>query len=333
MIVKSIKLNNFRCHKEYFLKFNKKTTMIVGENGCGKTSVLEAIYLGCQGKSFKAVDREILSFDETFYRVELEFFDGEKVIISFDSVSNKKNFLIQDKKTIRLPKKNKYPVVLFEPSDLNLIQTSPTKRRKYFDKNFSQFSEMYYNSILKYERALKQRNELLKQEFVTSDVVFSWNVMLAKYGVLISKLRSVMIGEVNLKFTEVYKSIAENNDEIEIRYKTDNFDNENDYLKILDRNFQKDKILGYTGFGIHRDDYEFIFNNSLADGTASRGENRSMILALKFIEAQMLKEKIGKEPLILLDDVFSELDEKRQKCLVRNFKDNQVIITSVNKNE
>lgn len=329
MIVKSIKLNNFRCHKDYFLRFNKKTTMIIGGNGCGKTSVLEAIYLGCQGKSFRAVDKEILSYDESFYRAELEFFDGEKVIVSFDRENNKKTFIIQDKKTARLAKKNKYPVVLFEPSDLNLVQTSPTKRRNYFDKSFSQFSETYYDAVLKYERALKQRNELLKQEFTSSDTVFSWNVMLAKYGMLISKMRKKMIDEINFAITEIYWSIAENDDQIEIRYKVDGFNNENDYLKRLDEGFQRDKILGHTSFGIHRDDYEFIFNNSMADGTASRGEIRSMILAMKFIEAKSLEEKLGKKPLILLDDVFSELDEKRQKCLVKNFKNNQVVITSV----
>lgn len=329
MIIKSIKLNNFRCHKEYFLRFNKKTTMIVGENGCGKTSILEAIYLGCQGKSFKAVDKEILNFDEDFYRVELGFVDGEKTIVSFDKKANKRCFFIQDKKVARLSKKDKIPVVIFEPSDLNLIQTSPTKRRDYFDKSFSQFSETYYDAVLKYERALRQRNELLKQDIMTSDMLFSWNIMLAKYGTIISKMRRGMIDEINERLTKVYRRIAENNDEIKIKYKPDEFYNENEYLRKLDGNFERDKILGHTSFGVHRDDYEFVFNNSLADGTASRGEIRSVVLAMKFIEAEKLNEKLGRKPLILLDDVFSELDEKRQKCLTRNFKDNQVIITSV----
>ncbi len=329
MIIKNIKLNNFRCHKEYFLRFNKKTTMIIGENGCGKTSILEAIYLGCQGKSFKAVDKEILSFDEDFYRVELEFVDGEKTIVSYDKKANKRCFSIQDKKVARLPKEDKYPVILFEPSDLNLVQTSPTKRRNYFDKSFSQLSETYYNAVLKYERALKQRNELLKQDIVTSDMLFSWNIMLAKYGTIVSRMRRNMVDKINMKLTEIYRNIAENNDFVGIRYRVDEFCDENEYLRKLDGNFRKDEILGHTSFGVHRDDYEFLFNGSLANGTASRGEIRSMILAMKFIEAESLYEKFGKKPLILLDDVFSELDSRRQKCLVKNFKDNQVIITSV----
>ena len=103
---------------------------------------------------------------------------------------------------------------------------------------------------------------------------------------------------------------------------------ENEYLQSLEKNYEKDRILGYTTFGIHRDDYEFVFNNKKADGSASRGENRSMILALKFIEAQILEQEVGKKPVVLLDDIFSELDEVRQKHLIDNFKDYQMIITS-----
>ena len=127
MIIKSIKLANFRSHKEYFLRFNKKTTMIVGENGCGKTSVLEAIFEAAQGKSFKATDKDILKRGEEFYRVEMEYVDGEKIVVVFEN--EKKRFLVQDKKFGRLPKKYKYPVVVFEPDDLNLISASPTKKR------------------------------------------------------------------------------------------------------------------------------------------------------------------------------------------------------------
>ena len=103
---------------------------------------------------------------------------------------------------------------------------------------------------------------------------------------------------------------------------------ENEYLQNLEKNYDKDRILGYTTFGVHRDDYEFMFNNKKADGSASRGENRSIILALKFIEAQILEREVGKKPVVLLDDIFSELDEVRQKHLIDNFKDYQMVITS-----
>ena len=123
--------------------------------------------------------------------------------------------------------------------------------------------------------------------------------------------------------------IAKNQDRAGILYVSTATDNESEYLKNLEESFERDRMTKCTNFGVHRDDIEFIFNDVLADGSASRGEVRSMIIALKFIEAAMIEEKLKKKPLILLDDVFSELDEERQKCLVNNFKDNQIIMTSV----
>ncbi len=326
MIIKSVKLRNFRNHSEYRLDCKSDTTLILGENGWGKTSILEAIYILLRGKSFRAVDADILKRGEEYYRIEIESDEGELIAATFDG--NDKNFLVLDKKSKRLPKKNKYPVVLFLPSDLNLISTSPTKRRDYFDKVFGQFDEGYSNAVLRYEKALKQRNELLKNEFVTAESLFSWNLLLAKYGSMIEEYRSKFIGEINEKITDIYRSIAENEDVVKLRLEGGNVTSEAEYLAILDKNAQKDIYLRHTSFGVHRDDFVFMFNNEVADGSASRGETRSIILALKFIEADLIYQKTHKKPIILLDDVFSELDKKRQKCLVQNFKDNQVIITS-----
>ena len=316
MIIKSIKLNNFRNHSEYFLECKQDTSLILGKNGCGKTSVLEAIYILTRGKS------------EVFYRIELEFINGEKILATFDGKT--KNFLILDKKTRRLPKNHKYPVILFLPTDLNLISHSPGRRRDYFDRIFSQFNESYAVSLSKYEKSLRQRNELLKNDPLSPTDVFSWDIMLAKYGTELYNLRKQYITEINQLLTKTYRSIAKTEDEIKIIYKTelDNINNDK-YLKKLTENFQKDLYLGHTSFGVHRDDYIFEFNHKLANGSASRGESRSIILALKFIEANLIYEKLNKKPIILLDDVFSELDETRRKCLVENFKNNQVIITSV----
>lgn len=326
MIIKSVSLRNFRNHSEYRLDCKSDTTLILGENGWGKTSILEAIYILLRGKSFRAVDADILKRGEEYYRIEIESDEGEVIAATFDG--NDKNFLVLDKKSKRLPKKNKYPVVLFLPSDLNLISTSPTKRRDYFDKVFGQFDEGYSNAVLRYEKALKQRNELLKNEFVTAESLFSWNLLLAKYGSMIEEYRSRFIGEINEKITDIYRSIAENEDVVKLRLEGSNVTSEAEYLAVLDKNAQKDIYLGHTSFGVHRDDFVFMFNNEVADGSASRGETRSIILALKFIEADLIYQKTHKKPIILLDDVFSELDKKRQKCLVQNFKDNQVIITS-----
>ena len=146
MIIKSCKITNFRNHEFSELNCWKETTMLSGENGSGKTSILEAIYEAMRGKSFRAADREIIKRGADFYRIELEYEEGEKTIVVYEK-EEKKYFLAGDKKTARLPQKYRYPVVLFEPDDLNLINSSPAHRREYFDRYFSQLSDTY-NTII-----------------------------------------------------------------------------------------------------------------------------------------------------------------------------------------
>lgn len=298
----------------------------MGANGCGKTSILEAIYEVLQGKSFRSVDREIVRRGADFYRVELDYDDGRKVVAVYDG--EKKEFLAEDKKARRLPKKSKYPIVLFEPDDLNLVGSSPTSRRNYFDRVFGQLSEEYNVALNKYAKALKQRNELLKEEMVDVGDLFSWNMLLVKYGTELYEQRTKGVEKFNQKLTEIYRSIAENKDEVRMIYESE-VESESGFLARLECDFERDRMLGHTGFGVHRDNYKFIFNQAQADGSASRGEVRSLVLALKFIEAEMIVERLGRQPVVLLDDVFSELDQTRQKCLVKNFQNNQVILTSV----
>lgn len=330
MLIKNISLTNFRNHQKYLLECKKDTTLILGENGCGKTSVLEAIYILTQGKSFRATDPDIIKRDTDFYYIEIEYDTGQRISASYDKKT--KIYKAEDKKTRRLPKNYKYPVILFLPSDLNLISGAPSRHRDYFDRFFSILSPEYNTALNKYNKALLQRNKLLKSEFLNPAALFPWNVLLSKNGIILKNFREKYIKKINQSLTSTYHTIAENNDEVEIKYLTEikNF-TENQYLDLLEKNYEKDRILTHTSFGIHRDDFEFIFNGCSADGSASRGETRSIILALKFIEAKIINEELNKKPIILLDDVFSELDNKRRKSLINNFKNHQVIITSVEK--
>lgn len=326
MIVKSVKLVNFRSHESFALECETQTTTIVGENGCGKTSVLEAVYEALRGKSFRATDKEILRRGAEFYRVELEYNDGRKVVVVYDGA--KKEFLVEDKKTRRLPKKAQYPIVLFEPDDLHLVGASPTSRRTYFDRVFGQLSEKYSTDLARYNKVLKQRNDLLKDENVRQEDLFSWDILLVKHGMGLAELRRKMVEKMNARLTEVYQSIAENDDQVRLEYESE-VTSESDFLQRLERNFMRDSLLGHTSFGVHHDNYEFVFNQVKANGSASRGEVRSSVLALKFVESELILGTLGKRPVVLLDDVFSELDEMRQRCLVKNFRDNQIILTSV----
>lgn len=328
MIINSIKLTNFRNHDGYSLICNPDTTLILGKNGCGKTSVLEAIYIATRGKSFRATDQDIIKRGTSFYRIELTNDAGELTTVTYDGKN--KTYNIMNKKTRRLPKIHKYPVILFQPSDLNLISGSPSRHREYFDRFFSGLSEEYDNAISKYEKSLRQRNELLKSNNTNKAALFSWNILLAKYGTIIERYRRDFTEQINQHLTPTYLSIANNEDTTKLVYQTTTSHNdENVYLNSLEMNYDKDIYLGHTTYGVHKDNFEFEFNHKIADGSASRGETRSIIIALKFIESNMIYHQIGKKPLILLDDVFSELDDTRRRCLVNNFKNHQVIITSV----
>ena len=328
MIVERVKLKNFRSHGEYTLEFRKRTTMIAGENGCGKTSILEAVYEAMQGRSFRAVDREIVKEGEKFYRIELEYGSGEKMVVKYDAEAKTKEFLCGGKVMKRLGAKYKYPVVLFEPSDLGIVEASPARKRDYFDRLISQMSGSYNNFLLKFKKALKQRNELLKEEYLKEEALFAWDILLARYGTAISGVRRRVVEGISGKLTGEYRAIAGHGDEVGLRYVSE-VGSEQEYLRALGESYRRDRAVGHTTFGAQKDDYEFLFNGNLAEGRASRGETRSIVIALKFIEAETLAEVLGKKPLVLLDDVFSELDETRQKALARNFKENQVIITSV----
>jgi len=328
-VIQKISLRNFRCHDEFALDCNRPTTLIIGENGSGKTSVLEAIYMALRGKSFKAVDKDILRRESEFYRIEVDMCDAQKIIIRYNPALNKKEFEIDGKKSLRLPKKNRYPVVLFEPNNIYLIESSPSRRRDYFDELFKQINNNYTVILGRYNKALKQRNDLLKVEGMQRDDLFSWDILCAQYGAQIKAIRLEILDKINERMTDNYRWIAKNEDSCQIAYVGEKVD-ENAYMARLAANFDRDVALGYTSFGVHRDDYEFIFNGSPADGSASRGEMRSIILALKFIEAGILEEETGDRPVVLLDDIFSELDEMRQKHLVQNFKDYQMIVTSTN---
>ncbi|MDR1032521.1 MAG: DNA replication and repair protein RecF [Candidatus Nomurabacteria bacterium] len=324
-----VKLENFRTHDSFTLDLKNPTTLVVGENGSGKTSLIEALYVTIQGKSFRSRDVDILKNSKKHYKVVTFFGDGRKNQVEFDNDTGKKTFTLDDKRYHRLPAKHKYPVVLFEPDDLNLLYDAPSKRRDWLNRLISVFSAEYHTSLLRYEKALSQRNSALKRDFCGRDDVFAWDVLLAKYGSRIMELRQGVIQRVNGDIQGVYKSIAGNDDQIGAEYQSDVVD-ESGYLKKLEASFDKDRILGQTTFGPHRDDVVFGFNGNLAVNVASRGEVRTIVLALKFIEARLIEEQLGLPPIVLLDDIFSELDGQRQNHLVNNFKDNQVIITSVN---
>ncbi len=333
MILKTLRVQNFRTHSDFILEIGEKSTLISGSNGSGKTSLLEAIYFALQGTSFRSSDKEILRNDgSSWFRIDLkDSKDSLRTIIFNDTVQkSKKQFLIDGNKKARLSANLRIPVVLFEPDDLQLLTGSPARRRNFLDYFLSQIFPSFQLALARYNKALKQRNNLLKRDNVSKDELFPWNLMLAEYGAEIISKRQDFLELLNSKIEEVYFEISGAKDEIKIDYLGEKV-SKNEILAILSNNIERDKILGYTNFGPHKHDIQFNFNKKPAQNVASRGENRSLVLALKFIETDILADLTAKRPIVLLDDVFSELDDDRQKLLTKHFSKYQTIITSTNK--
>jgi len=328
-VVKQLRVINFRSHKDISIKLSPEVTVITGKNGSGKTSLLEAIYIAIQGTSFKGVDREILQTNSPWWRIELALDDDSKRVITFDpdKIDRKKSFTIDSKISYRIPQRLKIPVVLFEPDDLRLINGSPSRRRSFIDKLIAQINPSYTTTLRKYERALIQRNNLLKRN-PSNDDLFVWDIALSEYGAEIIKQRINMCKNIDNKLSDVYKSIANKSDNISIRYSAVQSDSlSQKLLKELNMSAEHDKYIGNTSVGPHRHDVIFSFNNTLASATASRGETRTIVVALKLIEASIIYETYGVNPIIMLDDVFSELDEERQGSITSKTNQCQVIIT------
>jgi DNA replication and repair protein RecF len=331
VVITKLSIQNIRSHQNFTTDLSHKVTVITGKNGSGKTSIIEAIYIALQGSSFKGTDSDILRVDSPWWRIDLELDDDTKRNITFnpDKTNSKKQFIVDNKTTYRLPQKSKYPVVLFEPDDLRLLNGSPVRRRQFIDRFISQLNPQYASTLHKYERALKQRNNLLKNNHVNTDELFVWDVALSDYGAYIIEQRIAFIEQINTKLNPAYDSIVGSKDTVSIHYShTFIGDIKQKILNELHINSERDKILGSTSVGPHRHDVVFKFNNSPAVSSASRGEIRTIVLALKFLEVDIIESITGNPPLILLDDVFSELDETRQKALSDTIRAHQIIITS-----
>jgi len=332
--IAKIRVQYIRAHRDYSLSVSPNVTVITGRNASGKTSLIEALIIALQGSSFKGVDSDILQHEAPWYRIDIGFNDKTVRTVKFDpsATSGRKQFIIDSKVHYRLTPQYKYPVVLFEPEDLRLLNGSPVRRRQFIDRFISQLDSQYGVSLRRYERSLRQRNALLKQQ-MPSDSLFAWDVSLSEYGAYIIDQRIRFINKLNQRLNDTYETIARANDKVRIYYSQDVYSNtKQKLLADLHQYVERDKVLGFTSTGPHRHDVLFEFNNSPALSVASRGEVRSVVLALKFLEVDTIEQLTSKKPIILLDDVFSELDEHRQNQLISLTKENQIIITSATNN-
>jgi len=332
-MIESVELRNFRNHTETRLDFSPTLTLIHGPNGAGKTSVLESVYCLYRGSGFKGSDRDLVREGADWFRVDLHDEGGSRRL-SYDLGGERavKKFIIDDKEYARLPAKHKQPIILFSPDDLLLLTGSPSRRRRYLDTMISQINPQYPATLRRYERALVQRNKLLKSPVCTPDLLFSWNVLLSELG-------SVIIGEryrtgeyLNAKVTEYYRAISLDTARIGVSYEHQPVTSRQ-LLAAYDACYGRDLAVGATTVGPHRHDLAISMNGRSAMDVASRGENRTIILVLKQLELDYVIDATGREPLVLLDDVLGELDTRRQAATLEMFSRYQTIITGTHASE
>lgn len=329
MYLSEIALQQFRSHHAVRYTLAPSLTLIVGQNGTGKTNLLEAIHVLYQGGSFRVGDRDMIENDQQWWRVD-GVISGEPRQVRYQLGHHPPKQLAMHDTTKRFMHKDKLPVVLFEPNDLLLIHGSPTRRRDALDTMLSALNPTYKATLGKYERALKQRNNALKSPSApVEDSLFSWDILLSDYGVEISLARQQLARDINSRIGGYYSAIAGSSHDVTVKYRTALGDtiSTSRFMAGLREKQSLDLLRGTTSIGPHRDDMSFSIEGNDMNVNASRGEVRSALLALKLTYASLLEMVYNQLPLILLDDVFSELDNSRQMNLLHLLAEHQTIIT------
>lgn len=345
MKVLALKFENYRNLEDAVITPCEGVNVIYGDNAQGKTNLLEALWMFCGGHSFRgSKDNELISFGKPFARLEIRFFGQEREqTASIKFKGSKKQVEINS-----VPKNSaaalieKYCAVVFSPEHLNLIKRGPSERRKFIDSAICR--EKLQNAVIlsKFNRVLVQRNSLLKDIYrrpSLEDTLSVWDEPLVLNGSMLIKKRMDYVEMLSQRAKNYHYGISKNSENLEIKYissidakMSDSTDEiAEKFRKKLNDNRNDDIRTGVTNFGPHRDDIEILINGKNARAFGSQGQQRSAVLSLKLAEASVLKERMGEEPVILLDDVLSELDSKRQDFLLNELKGCQVFITCCEK--
>lgn len=341
MIIKKLRFENFRNLSNNEIVASEKVNVIYGDNAQGKTNLLEAIWLFCGGHSFRgAKENELIHFKDEFFKLNMDFY-------SFDRDQNAEIIFSQNKKKIKLNGVDKssssyltevFSCVVFSPENMTLVKRGPSLRRKFLDGAISQQRIRYAANLAKYNQIINQRNALLKDIYKhkeLKDTLPIWDDSLCITGAIILKERMEYIKELKIHAQKFHDDISCSKEKLDIEYVSNVGVTENDtveeIIEKLRNAYQKsrneDYHTGYTNIGPHRDDIDIKINDISAKTFGSQGQQRSAVLSLKLAQAQMLYVKNGERPVILLDDVLSELDSKRQDFLLNKVDGYQVFVT------
>lgn len=332
MIIKSIDLQNFRNYETEKIEFDENTNILYGDNAQGKTNILEAIFLSGTSKSHKgSKDSEIINFskDESHiktviskngidYRIDIHIRKNKSKGIAVNGVPIKKSSELYGIVNI----------VFFSPEDLNIIKAGPFARRRFIDMEMCQLDKIYVNSLINYNKAIDQRNRLLKDIYFSpylEDTMDIWDENILKYGSEIIRKREAFINELNEIIRKIHFTLSGGRENIVIKYEP--CVSAEEFESVLKYTRERDKKQKSTGSGPHRDDIIFSVNDVDIRKYGSQGQQRTAALSLKLAEIEIVKKHIGDTPILLLDDVLSELDSNRQNYLLNSIHNIQTIMT------
>lgn len=340
MYLKKLSLTNFKNYGQADLEFSPKINCFVGNNGVGKTNILDAIhYLSLTKSFFNTIDSSNIRHSEDFFIIQGTFSrydDADSVFCSFHR--QKQKVLKRNGKDYQKLSDHvgRYPVVMISPADSALVAEGSEERRKFLNKIISQYDAGYLDSVLKYNKALQQRNKLLK-DFRDSgsyeaDMLAVWDMQLVRYGNHIFNERDKLVDELIPVFREYYSFISGGNELVKLGYRSHLRDS--DFGLLLQNSLQKDRILEYTTVGIHKDDLLFEMNSYPVKALGSQGQQKSFLVALKLAKFDYIKQKAAFPPILLLDDIFDKFDAERVEQIIRlvgNHRFGQIFITDTHR--
>ena len=327
MQITYITLKNFRNLSEQQVELAPHINIFYGDNGQGKTNFLESLYFCATGRSHRAVsDKELIAFNEVNTFVQLKYSEG-KIHVHLEN--GKKGITVNGIPIKKLGDLlGNLIIVMFSPEDLELAKEGPGIRRRFMDMEICKLSPLYYHELSNYYKALRQRNNLLKsavRDRNLLDTVPVWDEALINHGTKIYRLRKKFVEEIGEISAVIYEKIAGGKESINIYYKPNI--TPNNFLDKLNRSRDRDLKLAATTVGIHKDDIQIQINGKDIRAFGSQGQQRTAALSLKLAEIELIKNIKGKSPVLLLDDVLSELDEKRQLHLLSLIEEIQTVIT------
>lgn len=344
MKLKRLVLSDFRNYENVVVDFDEGVNIIYGNNAQGKTNLLEAIYFCSIGKSMRTnKEREVIRMGTELSKVKVEIAENnlKRTIEIVFSKKSKKTIKINGLAIHRIGElMGELPCVFFSPDGLKLIKESPEDRRRFMDIAISQTSKAYFYMLGKYEKVLDQRNKLLKSTTnidVIKNSVFIWNEQLAELGSKIIVARINFLNALTPFALLAHKYLTNNDENLSLSYLGVTGENQeeikNMLLKEFEKNLEKDFKLGFTSFGPHRDDIKILVNGIDIKAFGSQGQQKTTALSMKLAELEIIKNQTGKMPILLLDDVFSELDPKRRKRLLKFCEKTQTLITCTDVDE